>query len=234
MATGRMKGNRGPGGIQLEPLPLRLPTPELPEPLPLDGGPPVGKPPHRRSRLPYLVAAALLLLLIPAVILALVLAAGSDDDEVNGPGQPVERSITPSPAATETPTTVPTASPTNTPTQTATVSASPSPGTTVAGTRTGSPSTATQTPTVAAATGAPLERQRYVVRPGDSCEAMRIAFRFPAADWQRFQVALGRLSGRTPATQCVFSPGDVVCIPAAADLLNPAVLNRDDRCLAGQ
>jgi hypothetical protein len=68
---------------------------------------------------------------------------------------------------------------------------------------------------------------------GDSCDGIRQKFNFSFGDFQEFFDALGRLSGKSPATQCNFIAGDVVCIPSLSDIANPAALTTDQACLAG-
>ncbi len=86
--------------------------------------------------------------------------------------------------------------------------------------------------TVADTAAAPV-RVRYEITTGDSCDLVRQKFGFSAAESADFSTALSRISGRTPANQCTFGQGDVVCVPTAADLEQLDRLTRDTGCLLG-
>lgn len=77
--------------------------------------------------------------------------------------------------------------------------------------------------------GPPTTRQRYVVQGGDACDLIRQALRFPAADFQNFQTAVTRLTGRADA--CSLRAGNVLCLPATSDLVLLAALVKDEACL---
>lgn len=94
--------------------------------------------------------------------------------------------------------------------------------------------TATTVPPTASATPSGLVRVRYVVGSGESCHSIRAKFGFAYEDAEDFFTAMGRLTGKSAASQCSFFPGDVVCVPAQADLLQIGALTRDAACVVGQ
>jgi len=79
--------------------------------------------------------------------------------------------------------------------------------------------------------GPPAARQRYIAGAADTCDGIRARAGFAASDRSRFETAVARLSGLPAA--CTVAAGDVVCIPAVADLALATSLTRDDACLSG-
>lgn len=207
-----MKGNRGPKGRQ-------FPSFRVDPFDPIDTGQPL-RPKDKRRRF----AVGLVLAVLAASGIAALVAVENRTPEAPAPGGA-------QPAAIETP-----GSPASTPV--ATAQATPAPAT---ATRTSTPTVApTPTPTVVptatpspAPSLPPVVRTRYVVKSGDGCEVIRLAFKYATTDFEDFQLAMGRLSGRTPANQCILNQGNVLCLPAQRDLANIAALTRDDACLAG-
>ena len=208
-----MKGNRGPRGRQ-------FPSVRVDPFDPIDTGQPLA----RRTRLHAWGVVSLVVALL--AITGVVAAVFFDRDTASAPASlatpeataiqldtPTVLATPQQPTPAPSPTTAPTSSPAAAPTPTATGTATPT--------------------AVPAQAGPPTVRTRYIVKTGDGCEPIRIAFKYAIADFEEFQLAMGRLSGRTPANQCVLNQGNVLCLPAQQDLANVAALTRDDKCLAG-
>ena len=212
-----MKGNRGADGVQ-------LPTVEVPLTFGSDAPPP---PPPRRRRT-ALVLAGLLAVVVLGLSAALAVWLVERDDS----GVTAEPTEPPTPIVAPSPTTTPAA-------VSATgddrrrdaeidghgdsdTDARPSPTVPPSPTPTTNP------------LAPPAARVRYVVQSGDSCDGLRQKFQFAGADFLNFQAALGALTGRTAATRCVMNVGEVLCVPAQADLARLDALKRDDACLNGE
>ncbi len=221
-----MKGNKGVNGESLPALPFVFREGTHLDPLTtlMPGMLPQLAAKKRRSPM-----RAVLLPLVAVLAVAIVLAVvgsrlqGKDADQ---PAAPVE---TTNGAANDS------GSPGNSPASEVPVMLAPSTATATS-TNTNTPttvSTATNVPPTATATPSGLVRVRYVVGAGESCHSIRAKFGVPYDDAETFFTAMGRLTGKSEATQCSFFPGDVVCVPALADLNQVGVLVRDVACMTG-
>ncbi len=230
----RMKGNRGVNGERL---------PGTPFDLPIAGAAGRLAPPRerevaqkrrfaagrRRTRLMLVVGVLAILAIVGVAILGYLKSQEKDS--------PIVRVRVPAGAATA-PAAAPDSTSSNTNPSPVDAAATATPANSATTTPTASPSpvaTATASPLPATATpsGPPSVRVKYTVAAGESCDLIRQKFRFPANTFDDFYLAMGRISGRTPANQCVFSPGDVICIPTANDLAQLGSLVRDTACLLG-
>ncbi len=236
-AMARMKGNRGVNGERL---------PGTPFDLPIAGAAGRLAPPRerevaqkrrfvagrRRTRLMLVVGVLAILAIVGVAILGYLKSQEKDS--------PIVRDRVPAGAATA-PAAAPDSTSSNTnpsPVDAAAAATPATPANSATTTPTASPSpvaTATASPLPATATpaGPPSVRVKYTVAAGESCDLIRQKFRFPANTFEDFYLAMGRISGRTPANQCAFSPGDVICIPTANDLAQLGSLVRDTACLLG-
>ncbi len=212
-----MKGNRGPQGRQFPSFRVDLFDP-------IDTGQPL-RPKGKRRRFGVGLVLAVLAASGIAALVAVEnrtaeapAAGGAQLAAIETPGSPASTSVATAAAATAQATPAP-----STATASSTPTVPPTPTPTAVPTATPSP-----TPSLP-----PVVRTRYVVKSGDGCEVIRLAFKYAKADFEDFQLAMGRLSGRTPANQCILNQGNVLCLPAQRDLANIAALTRDDACLAG-
>lgn len=223
----RMKGNRDSAGSSTSIIAVDIDPSELGE---LDSR----RPRSGRRRLVAMLAAIIAVLTASSLVsFALV---GPGDDSVSTATAIEATAIsaaTVEPSATTVLAAAPSPSTTATATATAALSVSVTPTVSAsAATPTLQPATsATTAPAAPSAT--PGRRVRYVVQPGDACDLLRARFGFAPARWEDFIQAMATLSGRSEAAACALSPGNVVCIPAPADIDVLPSLRRDDACLAG-
>ncbi|MCA9832019.1 MAG: hypothetical protein R3B97_01795 [Dehalococcoidia bacterium] len=218
----RMKGNRDSAGSSTSIIAVDIDPSELGE---LDSR----RPRSGRRRLVAMLAAIIAVLTASSLVsFALV---GPGDDSVST--ATAISAATVEPSATTVLAAAPSPSTTATATATAALSVSVTPTVSAsAATPTLQPATsATTAPAAPSAT--PGRRVRYVVQPGDACDLLRARFGFAPARWEDFIQAMATLSGRSEAAACALSPGNVVCIPAPADIDVLPSLRRDDACLAG-
>ncbi|MFN0145146.1 MAG: SPOR domain-containing protein [Dehalococcoidia bacterium] len=210
----RMKGNHGGGGERAPGFDLGPITPPG-RPVPPAGMARAGR---RTAALPWGSLATIGL----GAVVGLLIFAALWQFRGHGNNPPVEEDEGPPAvvAATSTP---------GADTLSTTASASASP--TLESPPSAVPTTPAPTPEgTPAPIGPPTTRQRYVVQGGDACDLIRQALRFPASDFQAFQNAVVRLTGRADA--CNLGTGQVLCLPAKDDLTRLATLTRDDVCLA--
>lgn len=210
-----MKGNRSADGVTLPGTPFDWSPAVVPA---LAAGPElVAQPIPKQSRLRRraVVLWSVASIAVAAVVTGVAIAfSGGESTTGNGfEGGPGESAGLAMPGT-----------PTHTPERTATLApggppAADSPGTTPAA--------------MAGSTAASAARVRYEVAAGDTCEALREKFGFPATASEDFALALMRVSGRPPASGCDFGQSDVVCIPTPADLQQLDTLARDAACLLG-
>lgn len=234
----RMKGNRGVNGERLPGTPFDLPIAGAASRLAPPREPEVAQKRRfaagrRRTRLMLVVGVLAILAIVGVAILGHLKSQEKDS--------PIVRDRVPAGAAT-----APAASPDSTSSNTnpspvdaaAGAAATPATPANSATSTPASPSpvataTASPLPATAPPSGPPSVRVKYTVAAGESCDLIRQKFRFPANTFEDFYLAMGRISGRTPANQCAFSPGDVICIPTANDLAQLGSLVRDTACLLG-
>ncbi|MGD9933010.1 MAG: hypothetical protein AB7T37_04755 [Dehalococcoidia bacterium] len=223
----QMKGNRGSSGDAPSNIPIDIDPPAMEVP-------PPGRPRRGRRWLIASVAGALALATAAGVFAFAALRSDDSSMAVSAASEATAISAaTIEPASTTAAALLP--SPTSIPATASPVSPTPTlPAATPTFSLTASSSgVATPASPAASPAAASSGRVRYVIQSGDACDLLRARFGFAPARWEDFIQAMATLSGRPGPDACAFSSGNVVCIPALADVDALAALRRDDACLAG-
>lgn len=223
----RMKGNRDSAGSNTPVIAVVIDPPDL-------GAPNPRRPRLGRRRL-VAVLAAIIAVLTASSLVAFALLRSGDDAASTATAVEVTAisaaTTEPSPTTVLAGATSSTRAPSSSSTAPQSVSETPTASPPSASPTLQPSASATTAPATPAAT--PGLRVRYVIQPGDACDLLRARFGFAPARWEDFIQAMATLSGRSEASACALSPGNVVCIPAPADIDALPSLRRDDTCLAG-